>query len=47
VRLWEVSSGKLLNVLQGHTGTIYSVAFSLDSHTLARLCWRMKEILKW
>jgi WD40 repeat protein len=35
VRLWEVSSGKLLTILQGHIGIIYSVAFSPDGKMLA------------
>jgi len=35
VRLWEVSSGQCLNVLQGHTNMVTSVAFSPDGKTLA------------
>ncbi len=35
VCLWEVSSGKLLKTLQGHTQEVRSVAFSSDGKTLA------------
>ena len=35
VQLWRVSSGELLNSLEGHTGTVNSVAFSADGETLA------------
>ncbi len=35
VRLWEVSSGKLLSILHGHTDAIYSVAWSRDGKNLA------------
>ena len=27
IRLWEVSTGKHLNTLTGHTGVVHSVAF--------------------
>jgi len=30
VRLWDVDDGKCINVLQGHTGIICSVAFGCD-----------------
>jgi WD40 repeat protein len=35
VRLWEVPSGELKEVLEGHKAEIYSVAFSPDGKTLA------------
>ncbi len=35
VRLWEVSSGQCLNILQGHASMVSSVAFSPDGKTLA------------
>ncbi len=35
VRLWEVSSGRLLNTLQGRTSMVFGVAFSPDGRTLA------------
>ena len=30
VRVWDALTGKLQNVLEGHTGTVQSVAFSGD-----------------
>jgi WD40 repeat protein len=30
VRVWDVSTGKELNVLNGHTESVNSVAFSTD-----------------
>ena len=35
VKLWDVATGKLLASLQGHTGGVYSVAWSPDGKTLA------------
>jgi WD40 repeat protein len=35
VRLWRVSDGALLRTLEGHTGSVRSVAFSPDGQTLA------------
>jgi WD40 repeat protein len=35
VRLWEVSTGQCLRILQGHTNKVRSVAFSPDGQTLA------------
>ncbi|MFI7298688.1 WD40 repeat domain-containing protein [Streptomyces sp. NPDC050121] len=35
VRLWDVATGKLLTILNGHTDTVESVAFSPDGRTLA------------
>src|SRR5205807_1052281 len=34
IRLWEVSTGQCLNVLQGHAEWVRSVAFSPDGHLL-------------
>jgi hypothetical protein len=35
VKLWEAATGKPLTTLEGHTGTVYSVAWSPDGKTLA------------
>ncbi len=35
IKLWEVSSGKLIKTLTGHNGSVYSVAFSPDGKTMA------------
>ncbi len=35
MRLWDAASGKQLAVLKGHTGWVYSVAFSPDGSRLA------------
>ena len=35
IRLWDVSTGRLLHTLTGYTGRVYSVAFSPDGRTLA------------
>jgi hypothetical protein len=35
VRLWRVADGRLLRTLEGHTDSVYSVAFSPDGQTLA------------
>jgi WD40 repeat protein len=35
IKLWEAATGKLLATLQGHTGNVYSVAWSPDGKTLA------------
>jgi WD40 repeat protein len=32
VRLWDVSSGRCLNILEGHTNCVKSVCLSLDGH---------------
>jgi len=34
-RLWRVSDGAPLRTLEGHTGSVSSVAFSPDGQTLA------------
>ena len=35
VRLWEVDSGECLKTLQGHTSSVWSVAFSPDGSIVA------------
>jgi WD40 repeat protein len=35
IRLWGVNDGQCLHALSGHTGRIYSVAFSPDDNSLA------------
>jgi hypothetical protein len=35
VKLWDAARSKLLTTLQGHTGVVYSVVWSLDGKTLA------------
>ncbi|MCS7261507.1 MAG: hypothetical protein NZ765_12160, partial [Anaerolineae bacterium] len=35
VRVWEVSSGRRLHTLQGHSSYVTSVAFSPDGRRLA------------
>jgi len=35
VRLWDVSTGECLRILEGHIGRVWSVAFSPDGKTLA------------
>jgi WD40 repeat protein len=35
VHLWEMTTGRPLKSLQGHTGRVFGVAFSADSKTLA------------
>ena len=35
VRLWNAESGELLSTLEGHTSSVYSVAFSPDGQRLA------------
>jgi WD40 repeat protein len=34
IRLWDIDSGKCLNTLSGHSGVIYSTAFSPDGQIL-------------
>lgn len=35
VRLWDAKTGKLLNILTGHTYLVWDVAYSPDGRTLA------------
>jgi len=35
ILLWDVASGELAGQLKGHTGTIYSLAYSREGATLA------------
>jgi WD40 repeat protein len=35
IKLWNVNTGMLINTLSGHTGFVYSVAFSPDGTKLA------------
>src|SRR5438445_3686292 len=35
IRLWDAATGKLLASLEGHTGAVYSVAWSPDRKTVA------------
>ncbi len=35
IRLWDVASGRETKVLKGHTGSIQSMSFSPDGHSLA------------
>ncbi len=35
IRLWDAASGKHLQTLEGHTGSVYSVAWSPDGQRLA------------
>ena len=42
VRLWNVTSGKVLHVLQGHFYDVISLAFSPDGTILASGGWDMK-----
>jgi WD40 repeat protein len=35
VRLWRVADGALLRTLEGHTSSVWGVAFSPDGQTLA------------
>eukprot|EP00284_Hemiselmis_tepida_P008043 CAMPEP_0174920326 /NCGR_PEP_ID=MMETSP1355-20121228/4327_1 /TAXON_ID=464990 /ORGANISM="Hemiselmis tepida, Strain CCMP443" /LENGTH=109 /DNA_ID=CAMNT_0016165663 /DNA_START=14 /DNA_END=340 /DNA_ORIENTATION=+ len=35
VRIWEVATGREVCSLKGHSGVVFSVAFSPDSKTLA------------
>ena len=35
IKLWQVSTGKHIRSFNGHTGNVYSVAFSPDGKTLA------------
>ena len=37
MRIWEISSGRALHILQGHTSWIESVAFSQRAATLERI----------
>jgi WD40 repeat protein len=35
VRVWDVNTGQCLNLLRGHTNSIFSVSFNADGRTLA------------
>jgi len=35
VRVWEISTGKCLQILQGHTNSVFSVVFNADGNTVA------------
>ncbi|KAJ1556533.1 Transcription initiation factor TFIID subunit 5, partial [Cladochytrium tenue] len=35
IKLWDLGSGRLIKNLTGHTGAIYSLAFSQDGNQLA------------
>ena len=35
MKLWDVTTGKELATLKGHTGKVFSVAFAADGKTLA------------
>ncbi|KAF7892679.1 uncharacterized protein EAF02_000217 [Botrytis sinoallii] len=35
IRLWDIATNKSLQILEGHSGSVYSVAFSLDSKVIA------------
>lgn len=35
IYIWDVYTGEILKVLFGHSGTVYSLAYSLDGQTLA------------
>ena len=35
VRLWEITTGRYIRTLQGHTGEVYAIAFSPDGESLA------------
>ena len=39
VKIWDASSGACLQTLEGHSGWVYSVAFSHDSTRLAYGSW--------
>jgi WD40 repeat protein len=38
IRLWNISIGQCMKILDGHTGWVWSVAFSPDGQTLASGC---------
>ena len=35
VRLWDTTTGTLINTLKGHTHVVHSVAYSPDGNTIA------------
>jgi WD40 repeat protein len=35
IKLWQAATGRLLASSQGHTGAVYSIAWSPDANTLA------------
>ncbi|WP_414574265.1 WD40 repeat domain-containing protein, partial [Nostoc sp. CCY 9925] len=39
IKLWDISSGKLLQTLTGHSDTVNSVAYSPNGHQLASASW--------
>jgi WD40 repeat protein len=39
VRVWDAATGRELLALKGHTGQVYSVAFSPDGHRIVSASW--------
>ncbi|KAE9396231.1 WD40 repeat-like protein [Gymnopus androsaceus JB14] len=35
VRVWDTFTGKIVHVLEGHTGSVWSVVYSGDNHKIA------------
>jgi WD40 repeat protein len=46
VRVWDVTTGREVHTLRGHTEPVYSVAFSADARSLASKGWD-NRILVW
>ena len=47
VKIWEVSTGKLLATLSGHTAEICDIPFSYDSEYIASLCTEDNSVIVW